>query len=670
MVLKKPSTYINVSNDENWYLIDSVYSSYNIGSQVKINNIIHNIELRDAYSYVPIYPSISSTQFRNITGKFTAQRTPANELQIYNYLNDLLEVTGGILTEGVARPKIRLFIKLTTPVIDILEKKVSSPYIYFKYTNKLINVRDTAEIILEKSSCEFTITDLYESNIISSSADTILQFQLYQINKVIIFKDNYEYKAGDKIYYKEAANSHNLLNINTRKSNNFLTINSINEVNVKGKLYGNDIVGNRLIESDGTSDANKIGITGSLNIHYIDGITYNSPANDFIGLSDKLWAFLTYDNKLQLASNDNLRDLYFRNKKNNTWKQIISASVCNINDYKDDDSTEFGTTSLILPAYSITEFQADHSKRTITQENITIKIPAGKKYDGSNGQKTLSIPANILLSNPYSQNNQPWTISQGVSSLSIECPILSKEQSNDAYLSIGGNETARGGDYIITIGADKGGSFAKINSHATTYIGSKNNNKNFYVYGKIYSSGSETIEGSADYAEYFEWEDSNPNNEDRVGYFVSITSNRKIQIANTSSYILGIVSATPAVIGNGAELEWNKKYLTDEWGRPIYETVVIPAKYDESGKEIEPEHAEKRLKLNPDYDESIKYIPRSERPEWTVVGMLGMLRVRDDGSCKVGGYCNVNENGIATASESGYYVTKRFSDNIIEVFFK
>ena len=50
--------------------------------------------------------------------------------------------------------------------------------------------------------------------------------------------------------------------------------------------------------------------------------------------------------------------------------------------------------------------------------------------------------------------------------------------------------------------------------------------------------------------------------------------------------------------------------------------------------------------------------------------MLGMLRARDDGSCKVGGYCKVNKNGIATASESGYYVTKRFTDNIIEVFFK
>ena len=192
---------------------------------------------------------------------------------------------------------------------------------------------------------------------------------------------------------------------------------------------------------------------------------------------------------------------------------------------------------------------------------------------------------------------------------------------------------------------------------------------NLKVYGTIKAKQT-NIEGLSDYAEYFEWEDSNPNNEDRVGYFVSITSDRKIQIANTSSHILGIVSATPAVIGNGAELEWNKKYLTDEWGRPIYEAVIIPAKYDEDGKEIESEHTEKRLKLNPDYDENIKYIPRSERPEWTVVGMLGMLRVRDDGSCKVGSYCKVNENGIATASESGYYVTKRFTDNIIEVFFK
>ena len=79
---------------------------------------------------------------------------------------------------------------------------------------------------------------------------------------------------------------------------------------------------------------------------------------------------------------------------------------------------------------------------------------------------------------------------------------------------------------------------------------------------------------SADYAEYFEWSDSNPNNEDRVGYFVSLNPERKIQVSGTN--ILGIVSATPGVIGNAPQ-EWPKKYLLDEWGREIIdETTGLP----------------------------------------------------------------------------------------------
>jgi hypothetical protein len=31
--------------------------------------------------------------------------------------------------------------------------------------------------------------------------------------------------------------------------------------------------------------------------------------------------------------------------------------------------------------------------------------------------------------------------------------------------------------------------------------------------------------------------------------------------------------------------------------------------------------------------------------------MLGVLSVRDDGTCQVGSYCNVTDNGIATATK-------------------
>ena len=31
--------------------------------------------------------------------------------------------------------------------------------------------------------------------------------------------------------------------------------------------------------------------------------------------------------------------------------------------------------------------------------------------------------------------------------------------------------------------------------------------------------------------------------------------------------------------------------------------------------------------LNPDYDPSMEYIPREQRPEWNVVGLLGQVKV-------------------------------------------
>jgi hypothetical protein len=59
--------------------------------------------------------------------------------------------------------------------------------------------------------------------------------------------------------------------------------------------------------------------------------------------------------------------------------------------------------------------------------------------------------------------------------------------------------------------------------------------------GVLYLDGSVKT-GGADYAEYFEWEDGNPNAEDRRGYFVTL-SGEKIKTAKPGDFILGIISA-------------------------------------------------------------------------------------------------------------------------------
>lgn len=65
---------------------------------------------------------------------------------------------------------------------------------------------------------------------------------------------------------------------------------------------------------------------------------------------------------------------------------------------------------------------------------------------------------------------------------------------------------------------------------------------------------------------------------------------------------------------------------------------------------ISPAHIEHRRKLNPNYDSTQKYVPRTERPEWGCVGMMGKLVVIDDGTCQVNGWCSVGEGGIAVNS--------------------
>jgi len=186
--------------------------------------------------------------------------------------------------------------------------------------------------------------------------------------------------------------------------------------------------------------------------------------------------------------------------------------------------------------------------------------------------------------------------------------------------------------------------------------------------GQTYADGTYTSTG-ADYAEYFEWLDGNLDNEDRVGYFVTLNGDKIRKAASGDSYIIGIVSATPSVAGDNQDDHWQGKYLTDAWGRVQYHEVIIPAESDNEGNIIIPEHTEIQPIYNPDWDTTIEYIPREKRKEWSAVGMMGKLFVRDDGSSVVDGFCMPNDNGIATNSASGYRVMKRVADNIIQVLF-
>lgn len=195
---------------------------------------------------------------------------------------------------------------------------------------------------------------------------------------------------------------------------------------------------------------------------------------------------------------------------------------------------------------------------------------------------------------------------------------------------------------------------------------SRSNSFRVTISGRVYGLSSFNSSG-ADYAEYFEWTDGNIDNEDRVGYFVTMCG-KKIRIANPGDYILGIVSGLPCIIGNADE-DWLGRWEHDEFGRFIMEEVLDSE--DETGEVIR----RLRYKANPDYDSSQQYIERKDRKEWSAVGMMGVLSVRDDGTCKVNGFCKVAEGGTATAAEryicgETYRVIERMTDNVVKVVFR
>lgn len=184
----------------------------------------------------------------------------------------------------------------------------------------------------------------------------------------------------------------------------------------------------------------------------------------------------------------------------------------------------------------------------------------------------------------------------------------------------------------------------------------------------VYATGNYNTSG-ADYAELFEWADKNPKAEDRAGRFMTLDG-EKIRIATPQDeYILGIVSGNPSVVGDVHDDQWSGMFLTDIFGRPLWEDVEVPDEVDEEGNIIVPAHTKHRQKLNPAYDNNQAYQPRTERPEWDAVGLVGKLVALDDGTCSVNGWATVGEGGIATMSTNctKYRVMARLDDTHIRV---
>jgi hypothetical protein len=218
---------------------------------------------------------------------------------------------------------------------------------------------------------------------------------------------------------------------------------------------------------------------------------------------------------------------------------------------------------------------------------------------------------------------------------------------------LGGN-TGWGTFWAGSSGAAYRRDAADTNPNEYVFVGSGQKRYTF----ELNAGGALTSDGPItgnyyDYAEYFEWEDGNPDNEDRRGFTVVLTESgliRKATSDDDAEEIMGAISGTSGVVGDAAAYDWNGKYEIDEWGTRILDDVVTVSwtVTDENGEQTNHSYLEteipenitvpdnagrrehKEYRLTADYDPSHVYVPRDKRPEWGIVGLLGKVRIRDE----------------------------------------
>jgi hypothetical protein len=366
------------------------------------------------------------------------------------------------------------------------------------------------------------------------------------------------------------------------------------------------------------------------------------------------------------------------------WNVFSNDGTSRFSVYFDGTGAKVGSNDVIhtgninsyIPTYSVATSSSNglmSSTDKAWTDSVSCRVKAGTGTNaviiGGNSHVSASGNGSLAggagISGNYVEAKSYYSIAWGY-----------RAKANDSYcFALGTDPIANRTQFVI----------GRCNKDTTAPSGDTSTDGSLFIVGNGTSNGSrsnafrtattgqsyglKSFAGSgADYAEFFEYTDGNPDNEDRRGLMVTLDG-EKIRLANAGEKVVGIISADPSFIGDIASEEWHDRYLRDVFGAIITEQVEVPEQVDEKTGEIIPAHTETRKVLNPNYDSEKEYVSREYRKEWGMVGLIGKLVAVDDGTCEVGNYCTVGENGVATLSneETKFYCMKRIDENHIRV---
>lgn len=270
-------------------------------------------------------------------------------------------------------------------------------------------------------------------------------------------------------------------------------------------------------------------------------------------------------------------------------------------------------------------------------------LSAGTTGGGAIAQRSAVIAS---TGGSYAHSDRSWLAgvgagSQAYGSRSAVINSLESETLPGAYCQtiVNSRGVKSRGVYAFLMGYGTDGA-----RYENTTIDMSSTSGNIKTKGTV-SSG----QNFGDYAEYFESQSGQaiPN-----GTIVTLDG-RYVRKAQVNDKPIGIISGTAGVILGDQMFHHKDKFLKDDFGVTLTEWQTKEWEDDEGNTYSE----EVEVPIpNPDYVEfEDEYIPRSERPEWNVVGLVGQVFTRFKGELKPNDYIKA-ENGIGVRDNvNGHY---------------
>ncbi|MBW5905613.1 peptidase G2 autoproteolytic cleavage domain-containing protein [Staphylococcus haemolyticus] len=171
-------------------------------------------------------------------------------------------------------------------------------------------------------------------------------------------------------------------------------------------------------------------------------------------------------------------------------------------------------------------------------------------------------------------------------------------------------------------------------------------------------------QNNADIAELFESQSGQPI---ELGTIVTLDGD-KIRKAQPNDEPIGVISGTAALVANDKTYHHKDRYLQNEYGMTL--TKRVQREFEDVDGNPVFEWRDEPIE-NPNYNENLPYVSRSERPEWNTVGLIGQIytNVEKDviagdlinGKAGIGYKDNVNGKGRVMAITTPYNEERGFA---------